>query len=151
MAAYHARSNSFPSRQHPLVSEFDHQLSRLRSSQEASSSTSMACKLSGLLDLNDCVDQLLLLPINQQALCNEQNEKRVEELLAGSLRILDVCSTSRDALSQIKESTQEIQSILRRRRGAESDLTSEIKKFLASRKTVKKAIQKAMENRCSIC
>lgn len=94
----------------------------------------------------DYVDQLLLLPLNQQALRNEQNEKRVDELSEGSLRILDVCNATKNALAEIKDSAQQLQSILRRRRGAESDLTREAKKFLASRKMAKKEIQKAMKN-----
>ncbi|GMN38275.1 hypothetical protein TIFTF001_007504 [Ficus carica] len=149
MAAHHTRSNSFPSKQHPLIPEFDEKLCRLRSSEAASSLTLLSGKLSGLQDLHDCVDRLLLLPLNQQALSKQQNEKCVDELLDGSLRILDMCNTAKDALLQIKESTQEIQSIMRRRRGDESSLSCEVKKFLNSRKVVKKALRKAMENKCS--
>lgn len=146
-ASYHARSNSLPSRQHPLISEFEDHLCRLRSSEEASSSsTSFACKLSGLQDLRDCVDKLLLLPLNQQALNKERNEKCVDELSDGSLRLLDVCNTAKDTLLQTKESTQQIQSIMRRRRCGDSSLSSEVKKFLNSRKAVKKTPHKALGN-----
>ncbi|KAF4368300.1 hypothetical protein G4B88_008604 [Cannabis sativa] len=144
MAAYHVRSNSFPSKQHPLISEFD---GILRSSTEASSSTSITSKLNGLQDLHDCVDKLLLLPLNQQALSKEHNEKSLNEILDGSLRLLDICNTAKDALLLTKESTQELQSILRRRRSGEMELTSEIKKFLASRKMMKKTLRKALENK----
>ncbi|CAL2241262.1 unnamed protein product [Prunus armeniaca] len=42
---------------------------------------------------------------------------------------------------------QDLQSIMRRRRGGETEaLTSEVRKYLTSRKMVKKAIQKAMKN-----
>ncbi|XP_062104103.1 uncharacterized protein LOC133815262 [Humulus lupulus] len=152
MAAYHTRSNSLPSRQqHPLIPEFDQQLCRLRSSGAASSSSSssVASKLSGLQDLHDYLDRFLLLPLNQRALSREQNEKCVDEILEGSLRLLEVCNTAKDALLQIKESTQELQSIMRRRRSGEMNLSSEIKKYLGSRKVVKKALFKAMENRCN--
>ncbi|XP_062119439.1 uncharacterized protein LOC133833728 [Humulus lupulus] len=148
MAAYHVRSNSFPSRQHPLISEFE---DRLRSSVEASSpSTSITSQLSGLQDLHDCVDKLLLLPLNQQALSREHNEKSLNEILDGSLRLLDVCNIAKDALLLTKESTQELQSIIRRRRSGETELTSEIKKFLVSRKVMKKALRKGLENKRSI-
>ncbi|OMO92012.1 hypothetical protein COLO4_17957 [Corchorus olitorius] len=83
MASYHARSNSLPSRQHPISSQIDETLNRL--------------------------------------------------------------STAKDALLQTKESTQELQSILRRRRGVEG-LASEVRKYLTSRKSVKKAICKALKN-----
>ncbi|GMN38278.1 hypothetical protein TIFTF001_007518 [Ficus carica] len=151
MAAHHARSNSLPSRQHPLILEYDEQLCRLRSSEAASSSSaSPSGKLSGLQDLHDCVDKLLLLPLSQHALSKQQNEKCVDELLDGSLRLLDMCNTAKDALTQTKESSQELQSIMRRRRGGESSLSREVKKFLNSRKVVKKTLRKAMENKCSL-
>ncbi|OMO92010.1 hypothetical protein COLO4_17955 [Corchorus olitorius] len=83
MASFHARSNSLPSRQHPISSQIDENLNRL--------------------------------------------------------------STAKDALLQTKESTQELQSILRRRRGVEG-LSSEVRKYLTIRKSVKKAICKALKN-----
>ncbi|XP_021912171.1 uncharacterized protein LOC110825933, partial [Carica papaya] len=72
--------------------------------------------------------------------------------LDGSLRLLDACSSAKDVLLQTKECTRELQSSMRRRCGDETD----IKKYLASRKIVKKAIQKALgnlkgvEKKCSI-
>ncbi|KAE8667549.1 putative Eukaryotic translation initiation factor 3 subunit A [Hibiscus syriacus] len=62
---------------------------------------------------------LLQLPHAQQALDQEQQRKWVEQLLDGSLMLLDVCGTAKDALLQTKESTQELRSILRRRQGVE--------------------------------
>ncbi|CAL8121865.1 unnamed protein product [Prunus armeniaca] len=146
--AFHTRSNSFPSRPHPIVQEVDEHLCRLRSSEAASTSSSSIChKLSGLQDLHDCVDKLLQLPLTQQALAKEQNEKWTNELLDGSLRLLDGCSSAKDAILQTKECVQDLQSIIRRTRGGESGaLTSEVGKYLTSRKMVKKIIQKAMKN-----
>ncbi|CAL2279814.1 unnamed protein product [Prunus armeniaca] len=146
--AFHTRSNSFPSRPHPIVQEVDEHLCRLRSSEAASTSSSSIChKLSGLQDLHDCVDKLLQLPLTQQALAKEQNEKWTNELLDGSLRLLDVCSGAKDAIFQTKECVQDLQSIIQRTRGGESgSLTSEVRKYLTSRKMVKKTIQKAMKN-----
>ncbi|XP_021816090.1 uncharacterized protein LOC110758521 [Prunus avium] len=146
--AFHTRSNSFPSRPHPVLQEVDELLCRLRSSEATSaSSSSISHKLSGLQDLHDCVDRLLQLPLTQQALAQVQNEKWANELLDGSLRLLDVSSSAKDALLQTKECVQDLQSIMRRRRGSESGaLTTEVRKYLTSRKMVKKAIQKAMKN-----
>ena len=89
-------------------------------------STSVASKPGGLRDLYDCVDKLLLLPLNQQALSKEQNAKWVDELLDGSLRILDVCNIAKDVLLQTKESTQELQSIICLSHGGEMAMTSEV-------------------------
>ncbi|XP_021816091.1 uncharacterized protein LOC110758522 [Prunus avium] len=139
----HARSNSVPSTTHPLISEFDEQLCRLRTSGTASSSsTSVSQSLNGLKDLYDCADELLLLPLTRQALAQEEND----ELLDGSLRQLDVCSVAKDTLLQTKECTIEILSIIRRRRGGKTELASEVKKFLAIRKVMKKAVCKALGN-----
>ncbi|KAI5345253.1 hypothetical protein L3X38_013130 [Prunus dulcis] len=89
--AFHTRSNSFPSRPHPIVQEVDEHLCRLR--------------------------------------------------------LLDGCSSAKDAILQTKECVQDLQSIIRRTRGGESGaLTSEVRKYLTSRKMVKKTIQKAMKN-----
>ena len=85
-----------------------------------------------------------MLPLNQQALSQEEQKKRVDQILDGSLRLLDVCNVAKEALLQTKESTQELQSVLRRRRGGATELSSEVKKFLTSRKVVKKAIHKAI-------
>ena len=146
MASYHVRSNSLPSRPHPAIPEFDKQLRRLRAYEATSSSasTSISCKLNGLQDLLDCLDRLLLLPLNQQALSQEKHEKWVDQMLDGSLRLLDVCNIAKDALLQTKESTQELQSVFRRRRCSATELSSEVKKFLTSRKVVKKAIHKSI-------
>ena len=103
--------------------------------------------------LGDCIfcstiqpalDKLLLLPCTQ-ALAQEQHEKRYNELLDGSLRLLDVCSIARDALSQSKECTRELQSTLCRRWGSKMNLVREVEKYLASRKVVKKAMQKVLK------
>ncbi|KAH7518300.1 hypothetical protein FEM48_Zijuj09G0156800 [Ziziphus jujuba var. spinosa] len=58
---------------------------------------------------------------------------------------LGVCNIAKHALLQMKESTQELQSIIRRKRGRNIELSSEVEKFLASRKEVKKSIHKATE------
>ncbi|GMI68534.1 hypothetical protein like AT2G17080 [Hibiscus trionum] len=142
----HARSNSLPSRQHPITSQIDENLNRLRASQSASiSSSSIGNQLNCLQDLYDYVDMLLQLPLAQQALAQEQQRKCVEELLDGSLLLLDVCGTAKDALLQTKECTQELQSILRRRRGVEG-LSNDVRKYITCRKAVRKAICKALKN-----
>ncbi|XP_038693714.1 uncharacterized protein LOC119991430 [Tripterygium wilfordii] len=141
--SYHTRSNSFPDRPHPLNVELDEQLRRLKSSETASTSSSSIChQLNGLQDLHDCTDKFLLLPLTQQSLAQGHHEKLVDELLDGSLRLLDMCDIAKDALLQTKESSQELLSFMRRRCGGETGkLSSEARKYLTSRKAVKKAIR----------
>ncbi|XP_018448474.2 uncharacterized protein LOC108819968 [Raphanus sativus] len=136
--SFHARSNSVPSMQHPQAAYVDEQLARLRSS-EAASSSSIYQRLSNLQDLHDSLDKMIRLSITNKALSQYQ----IEKLLDGSLRILDLCNMAKDALSQMKEGLKEIQSILRRKRG---DLFAEVRKYLATRKVLKKSFQKVLKN-----
>ncbi|XP_022554045.2 uncharacterized protein LOC106434631 [Brassica napus] len=135
--SFHARSNSVPSMQHPQAANVDEQLTRLRSSEAASSSSSSSIyqRLSNLQDLHDSLDKMLRLSITNKALSQVQ----VEKLLDGSLRILDLCNVAKDALSQMKEGLKEIQSTLQRKCG---DLSAEVKKYLAARNILKKSLQK---------
>ncbi|XP_062120248.1 uncharacterized protein LOC133834573 [Humulus lupulus] len=142
---YHIRSNSFPTRPHPLLQQCDEHLCRLGAA-DATSSTTVSQKLSGLEDLHDSVEKLFQLPLTQQAFVQGRQEKWVDELVEGSLRILDMCSAAKDAVLHTKECAREVQSIMRRRRGAEVGLVGEVRKYSASRKVVKKAIRKALEN-----
>ncbi|KAK9286077.1 hypothetical protein L1049_014457 [Liquidambar formosana] len=137
---YHARSVSLPSRPHPLVPQFDEHLCRLRASESSpsSSSSSIGHKLSDLNDLHDCVDELLLLPLTRQALDQERHKKWVDELLDGSLRLLDVCSTAKDALVQMRNTRMNFN---------QSCAEDEVMKLdLQRRKKVKAAIHKALKN-----
>ena len=139
------RSNSFSTAPHPLVSQFEEHLNRLKSSASASSSSSLSHKLSGLQDLQDSTDKLLQLSTSQQVIAQDCSQKCVDELLNGSLRLLDICSITTDCLVQSKESLYEVQSAIRRR-GAEAAFTVAAGNYLASRKNVKKTIQKALKN-----
>ncbi|XP_027355387.1 uncharacterized protein LOC113865188 [Abrus precatorius] len=146
-SSHQPRSKSLPCRPHPLIVQCNQHLGSLEASDATSSSSSLFHhKLSGLQTLHDCVEKLVLLPLTQKVLIQEHQEKWVDELLDGSLRLLDVCTVAKDALLHTKECARELQSIMRRKRGGEMEVTAEVRKFLASRKVVKKAILKALEN-----
>ncbi|XP_039015165.1 uncharacterized protein LOC120145386 [Hibiscus syriacus] len=98
---------SLPSRQHPIASQIDENLNRLRAPQSASTSSSVGDKLNCLQDLYDYVDMFLQLPLSQQDLAQEPQRKLVDEPLDGSLLLLDVCGTAKDALQQTKASQAE--------------------------------------------
>ncbi|XP_027356715.1 uncharacterized protein LOC113866029 [Abrus precatorius] len=142
----HARSNSLPSKPHPIIIQCNEHLARLGAYDASSSSSLLRQKLTSLQDLHDCIEKLVQLPLTQEALVQERQEKWVDDLLDGSLRLLDACTATKDALLHTKECTRELQSTIRRRRGGEVELTVEVKKFLTSRKIVRKAIVKALEN-----
>ncbi|XVE67267.1 hypothetical protein DITRI_Ditri08aG0146800 [Diplodiscus trichospermus] len=65
------------------------------------------------------------MPLSQQALAQEQHKEWVDELLDGPLRLLDLCSTAKDIAQQTKESVNELQSVLCRRKSGELELLSE--------------------------
>ncbi|XP_061353261.1 uncharacterized protein LOC133298035 [Gastrolobium bilobum] len=147
-SSLHTRCNSLPSAAHPFVSQFEEHLQRLKGSEATSSfsSSSVSQKISGIQDLHDCIDKLLQLPIKQQTLALECNEKWFDNLLEGSLRLLDICSITRDCLLQSKESMHKLQSVIRRRRGDVTGFTVDGEIYLASRKKMKKEIQNALKN-----
>ncbi|KAG5047884.1 hypothetical protein AAZX31_04G011100 [Glycine max] len=141
----HGRSNSLPSRPHPLILKCNEHLESLRASKEtSSSSTLLRHKVEGLQDLIECVEKLTQLPPYSR--CPSPRVSRELGKRHGSLRLLDVCTAAKDALLRTKECTRELQSTIRRKRGGEVELTAEVKKFLTSRKVVKKAISKALAN-----
>ncbi|KAK9129288.1 hypothetical protein Sjap_009775 [Stephania japonica] len=146
--SHHARSISLPSRSNPLALEVQQQLCRLRSSQETSTSStsSLLCqKLASLKDLYHRIDELVQLPHTQQAHSHVRLEACVNEVLDESMTVLDLCSTSRDVLLEIQESTQVLLSSLHRKRGADqASLANDVKEYMACNVKGKKAIQKSI-------
>uniref|UniRef100_A0A7N0UZF4 Uncharacterized protein n=1 Tax=Kalanchoe fedtschenkoi TaxID=63787 RepID=A0A7N0UZF4_KALFE len=138
--SFHARSISLPSSPHPIIPEVEEILRSLKSSGVASSSSSIRNHLNGLHDLHGCLGDLLLLSETQQLLDKESNGRSVDQILDGSLRLLDVSGVAKDSLFQMKEFTHELQSALRRK-GSDA---KEAGKYLACRKNVKTSIQKTL-------
>ena len=141
----HNRSNSVPSAPHRFISQYDEHLLRLKASEAtSSSSSSISSKLDGLHALYECTDKILQLSTIQQALAQESCKTRVDELLEGSLRLLDICSATKDVLLQSTESINGLQLSVRRK-GGEAAFKVEGAKYLSSRKKAKKTIQNALE------
>ncbi|KAL5788968.1 hypothetical protein ACOSP7_005917 [Xanthoceras sorbifolium] len=146
---FHARSNSLPSRPHPLVAQIDEHLRKLEASRAAS--TSLSNNIIGLADIYDLVNNFLLLPHTLQALTQECREKQVDEVLDRSLKLVNVCGITKDALLQIKEEAQELQSVLRRRRGDESTVVKEVAEYLCLRKKANMQIRESLKDLKSTC
>ncbi|KAL0323239.1 UNVERIFIED_CONTAM: hypothetical protein Sangu_1943200 [Sesamum angustifolium] len=111
--ANHVRSNSLPSKSHPLMQNVEDHLCRLRASD-----SSICSSLASLKDLHETINDVIQLPGIQQALPQEQGKNWADELLDGSLRLLDSCGIARDVTLLVKESVQELESSLRRSRDA---------------------------------
>ncbi|KAA8546164.1 hypothetical protein F0562_020942 [Nyssa sinensis] len=119
---------------------------RVSAPEETSSSlSSISNKISGLEDLYDCVDDLLLLPHNQEAFLQDRHEKWVGEALEGHLTLLDMCATAKDVFSQTRQDVQQLLSTLRRK-GDANDFGG----YLISRQKEKKVIQKSLKDLKSI-
>jgi len=119
---YHVRSNSFPSASHPTSIRIEEELSKMRTWEATSTSTSesIGTGLSFLEDLFICLEDLLNMASTQKVISNHQGEKCMEELLDGSVRVLDICCITRNTISQVKENVQALHSALRRRKGDSS-------------------------------
>ncbi|XP_021631887.1 uncharacterized protein LOC110629287 [Manihot esculenta] len=116
MAASHLRSISLPSRSHPLRVNIEEQLCKLRTSE----TSSIGHKLNGLKNLFESVDDFLQLSFVQQTISNERQNQCIGDAVNGSLELLDICDTTRDLFSQMKECLQELELSLRRRKSTDS-------------------------------
>ncbi|CAK9178344.1 unnamed protein product [Ilex paraguariensis] len=145
----HTRSNSLPLRSHPLAISIEDHLHRLKALEAgtSSSSASLICNnLSSIKDLHELLNDLIQLPSIQQVLFQEQRDKWTDDVLDGSLALLDVYGTTRDALLHMKESVQELESSLRRKRGTKLGLADEIGTYMISRKKANKMVSKRIQN-----
>ncbi|KAL0325978.1 UNVERIFIED_CONTAM: hypothetical protein Sradi_5167100 [Sesamum radiatum] len=146
MAAFHSRSNSFPSQSHPVMDDVEDHLCRLKSSESASTSTTSICaNLVSLRDLHEGLNNLIQMPSVQQALSRGEGENWVNELLEESLRLVDLCGFSRDVVCLTKESIQDLESAIRRN-GGEKATRDHINAYVASRKKINKMVNKCIKN-----
>lgn len=132
---FNLRSISLPSRSHPSTIKIEEELNKLKTWEASSTTTSesICIGLSGLLNLYNSMDDLLNMPSTQEVLFRHRQEKCLEELLDGSVVLLDICSIARDKLSQFKEQVQDLESALRRRKGDSSE-----ENYISLRKKMKK-------------
>ncbi|KZV20094.1 hypothetical protein F511_00951 [Dorcoceras hygrometricum] len=146
MANFHARSNSFPSSSHPVMAEIQDQLYRLKGLEATSTSDKSAfSNLATLVNLQEALKNLIQIPTIRQALSYNQFGTRINEILEGSLRLVDLCGFSREVVCLTKESLQELESSIRRNRG-ETATANDVKSYLASRKNINKVVNKYIRN-----
>ncbi|KAK7258136.1 hypothetical protein RIF29_32616 [Crotalaria pallida] len=143
---YHVRSNSLPSASHPTTVRVEEQLRNLKNCEAATStSDSLGTSLCLLQDLYICLDDLLNLASTQKLISHHRGENCVEEILDGSVRLLDICGITRDTISQIKENVQALHSALRRRKG-DSSIERSVTEYNLFIKKVKKNAKKLISS-----
>nr|XP_043639163.1 uncharacterized protein LOC122610234 [Erigeron canadensis] len=138
---HHTRSTSLPTRSHPIVLQAQEEIQKFKQWEASVSSVPTAATICSALTrlqvLYECVDSVLSLPLTQKALTQSQYTELVNELLDKSISLMDICGSTRDLVSQVKENARNVQSALRRRKGEVSLTTSFIKNL---KKDAKKAI-----------
>lgn len=146
MANLHVRSNSLPSKSHPITNDVEDHLCRLRSCEGTSTSaTAVTANLASLRDLHEGINNLIQMTSTQQAISHGHSEKWTNELLEESLGLVDLCGFARDVLSLTKGSVQDLQSSIRRNRG-ETATADDINAYMASRKKINKMVNKFIKN-----
>ncbi|KAL3638972.1 hypothetical protein CASFOL_016879 [Castilleja foliolosa] len=145
MASFHSRSNSFPSQSHPAINDVEDHLERLKASQ-ATSTSSICANLASLGDLHDSINNMIQMSSIQQSLSHEQEQVWINELLEGSLKLVDLCGISRDIVQLTKESVQDLESSLRRNKVETVATSADINAYVASRKKINKMVSKCIKN-----
>ncbi|KAG9136967.1 hypothetical protein Leryth_013815 [Lithospermum erythrorhizon] len=139
------RSISLPNGSHPTTLDIETELKKLKSweSTLASSPTVEAiCNgLCGLVETYKLMNELLNLPQTIQTISKHKEEKWVDGILEVPVKLLDICGTTRELVSEVKEIVGDLKSCLKRR---EVDLSIEtnIIKYKSFRKNMKKISKK---------
>ncbi|XP_041019726.1 uncharacterized protein LOC121261436 [Juglans microcarpa x Juglans regia] len=151
---YSVRSISLPARSHPSTLRVEEELNKLKSWETSSTTSSSSSKvetticlngLSLLSELYRCIEDLLNLPLTQQALAQNQHQKFVNNSLESCLGYLDVCGNTRDAILLMQASIRELQSALRRRKvGDHLSIESIFTAYSCSRRKMKKKIANSL-------
>ncbi|KAJ8545689.1 hypothetical protein K7X08_018272 [Anisodus acutangulus] len=132
----HVQSVSLPGRLQPTTQRVEEELNKLKS-LEVPASPKADTVYNGLLGLEKlymCIDDLLNLP---QTLLQSLDAKWVNDLLDKSMRLLDVCGTIRELVSQCKENVRDLQSSHRRRKG-DSTTDESVERFTSLIKKIKR-------------
>lgn len=148
---HRTHSVSFPARSHPSTIKIEQVLNKIKTWESSSPLSPKAAEkthnaLSGLVELYECIEELLALPMTQRALLQYQDDNFVKELLERSVRFIDICSNTRDTVMCLKESIRELQSALRRSKAGDDFLTIEgsVTAYISSRKNTQKEIEKSL-------
>ncbi|MED6147216.1 hypothetical protein PIB30_042093 [Stylosanthes scabra] len=147
---YGVRSISLPTRSHPTTIQVEEELNKLKSWDSSSSSSSCLSSkvetichgLLGLGKLYKCIEDLLKLPLTQQALGQHKDEKWVNEFLDCPLRFLDLLGKTRDSILLMKSSVEDLQSSLRRRRNKLGNNNLDIEGCISSYWSFRRNIRK---------
>ncbi|KAL1225529.1 hypothetical protein V5N11_026039 [Cardamine amara subsp. amara] len=148
MIKNHVRSISLPSRSHPSTAAIEETIDKLLITMNTTmtSSESVYSGLAGLEDLYDCTEDFLKMSSTQSVLSfNDEKKKKIkgefmEEMLGGSLRLMDICNVSRDLMVETHEHVLGLQSCVRRKKDVDVDVSG----YVGFRKNMKKEVKKLL-------
>ncbi|XP_010277258.1 PREDICTED: uncharacterized protein LOC104611758 [Nelumbo nucifera] len=132
------------SNSYPTATSIEQELSRLRALELSTvpgfplKAESICVAVLGLVELYKCVENFLQMPQTQQIQVHHQPEGWVDELIEGSVTLLDIGGTARDILLQMKENVKDLQSAFHRRKFEEKVLGNMVASYTSFKKRVKK-------------
>ncbi|KAF2582822.1 hypothetical protein F2Q68_00006130 [Brassica cretica] len=140
------RSTSLPSRSHPSTFGIEGALIKVETiNATTSSSESILMGLASLEELYDCVEEFLQMGSTQRVM--SYGSEFVEEMLDGSLRLMDKCSISRDLMVETQEHVRDLQSCVRRNKvagGGGDQLDVAVSSYVGFRKNMRKEATKLL-------
>ncbi|KAJ1693011.1 hypothetical protein LUZ63_009709 [Rhynchospora breviuscula] len=114
--ACHTRSLSLPNMTHSFVVKAEEELNKIRACV-ASPSLLYEIILDALKEVGhvyECINNLLCMSSNQISLSHLQQRRQINEELEESIKLLDICSISRDNLDIFKSHIQDLELAIRR-------------------------------------
>ena len=134
------RSFSLPSKSNLVNKRIEEELEKLKIKEASSTSATETINigLSGLADLYSCINQVLSLPLTQQALSMRTHEKCVGQLLKVCSNLQNFASTTKEIVLQQKKLTGDLLSALSARNEGSTSTHYERKmaSYISSRKDV---------------
>ncbi|XP_018479026.1 uncharacterized protein LOC108849921 isoform X3 [Raphanus sativus] len=143
------RSISLPSRTHPSTTGIEEAVRKVKAiNTTTGSSESILMTLAGLEELYNCTVEFLKMGSTQRVMSSDDGSEFMEEMLDGSLRLMDTCSVSRDLMVETHEHVRGVQSCVRRKKvgggGGTDQLDVAISGYVGFRKNMRKEAKKLL-------
>ncbi|CAA0397608.1 unnamed protein product [Arabidopsis thaliana] len=141
------RSISLPSSSHPSTTGIEESLNKVKTiNTMTGSSESVLMGLEGLEELYNCTEYFLKMGSTQRVMSSSDGSEFMEEMLDGSLRLMDICSVSRDLMVETQEHVRGVQSCVRRKKvvGGEDQLDVAVAGYVGFRKNMRKEAKRLL-------
>ncbi|KAJ4776915.1 hypothetical protein LUZ62_061172 [Rhynchospora pubera] len=144
--ASHTRSFSLPIRSHLFLQNAEEELIRLRACVGSSLTYKiMLDALKAVGHVYESINELLSMSSNLNGLSHMQHRRWVEQELEESVKLLDMCSTSRDNLDTIRYHVQDLE--LANRRGDLEAIKSKLRDYTLVVKKANRDVKIQMFNK----